>query len=97
MVLPYTVNLLAQDLLVDEKIQALLGRKKPRDFYDLYFILRSNLLPPVKKDVLREALKILQKTEINFEHELRVFLPRSHWAIIRHFKPALEREVRKFI
>jgi len=94
--LPYTINGLALDQLVDEKIQALFFRKKPRDFYDLYFILRSNLLPPAKKGVLQEALKILKKTDINFENELKIFLPKSHWAIIRDFKSTLEGEIQRF-
>ena len=93
--LPYIINGLAQDLLVDEKIQALFDRKRPRDFYDLYFILRSNLLPPSKKGVYPEALKTLKETNINFENELKVFLPRAHWAIIRDFKSALEAEIKR--
>lgn len=94
--LPYTINGMVQDLLVDEKIQALTFRKKPRDFFDLYFMLRSNLLSPTKKGILQEILGILQKTDINFAQELKVFLPKSHWAIIRDFKPTLEREMRRF-
>lgn len=93
----YTVFALAQDQLIDEKIQALLIRKKPRDFYDLYFILRADLLSPKKKGVLSEALAILKKTGINFDRELRQFLPKSHWAIIRDFKTTLEREINRFI
>lgn len=95
--LPFTVNSLTQDALVDEKIRALLFRKKPRDFYDLYFILRSNLLPPSKKHVLPRVLDILKKTNINFENELKTFLPKSHWVIIRDFKLTQEREIRRFI
>lgn len=93
----YTVNALALDLLIDEKMRALLSRKKPRDFYDLYFILRKNLLPPTKKGILPEALKALETTDINFETELKQFLPKSQWAIIRDFKTTLEREINRFI
>lgn len=96
-VAPYTINGLAQESLVDEKIQALFYRKKPRDFYDLYFILRSNLLLPSKRDTLAEVLEILQKTNIHFEKELKIFLPKTHWAIIRDFKAVQEREIQKFI
>lgn len=94
---PYTINGLASDLLIDEKIKALLFRKKPRDFYDLYFVLRSNLLPFTKKVVLKEALQVLKKSKINFENELKVFLPKSHWAVIRDFKSVLEKEIQKFL
>ena len=93
----FIVNSLNQELLVDEKIQALLSRKKARDFYDLYFILRSNLLPPAKKDVLPEILSVLKSTEINFEKELKVFLPKTHWPIVKGFKSGLEKEIQKFI
>ncbi len=93
---PYTINGLAQNSLIDEKILALLSRKKPRDFYDLYFILRSNLLPPDKKNILLEVLNILKKTDLNFEKELKIFLPKSHWATIRNFKSILEHEIRRF-
>lgn len=88
---------LEQNQLIDEKIQALLTRKKPRDFYDLYFILRANLLPSQKKSVLPQALKALGSTDINFEKELKQFLPKIHWAIIRDFKNTLEREIQKFL
>lgn len=93
----YNAFALLVEQLVDEKIQALLSRKKPRDFYDLYFILRANILSPQKKDILHQALQVLQKTDLNFEHELKQFLPRSHWMIIRDFKNTLEREITRMI
>lgn len=94
---PYTIFSLSLQHLVDEKIQALLFRKKPRDFYDLYFILRSNLLTASKKGILSKALKTLEQTDINFEKELKQFLPKSHWAIIRNFKKILRQEIQRFI
>ncbi|MBI3985059.1 MAG: nucleotidyl transferase AbiEii/AbiGii toxin family protein, partial [Candidatus Levybacteria bacterium] len=66
-ILPYIVISLSRQQLIDEKMQALLSRQKPRDFYDLYFILRSNLLLPEKKAILSKALKILQDSDLNFE------------------------------
>lgn len=94
---PYLVVALVKEQLVDEKIQALLSRKQARDFYDLYFILRANLLPARKKGVLAQALKTLRQSRINFEKELKEFLPRSHWAIIRSFPASLEREIERFL
>ena len=93
----YTVIALEKEQLIDEKIRALLSRKKARDFYDLYFILRANLLPPHKKSVLPQVLQTLGKTGINFERELKEFLPRSHWAIIRGFPASLAREIERFL
>lgn len=93
----YTVFVLTQNQLIDEKIQALLTRKKPRDFYDLYFILRANLLPPQEKNILPQALKTLRSVDINFEKELKQFLPKTYWVIIRDFKNSLEREINRSI
>jgi len=94
---PYTLMALSQDQLIAEKIQALLTRQKARDFYDLYYILRANLLPAKKKDVLKKVLIVLNKSNIQFDQELKLFLPRSHWAIIRNFKNALEQEIKRAI
>lgn len=93
----FTVIALAREQLVQEKITALLTRQKARDFYDLYFILRANLLPTKERSVLSEALKTLQHTHINFEQELKQFLPKSHWALIRSFRTTLEREIERYV
>ncbi len=93
----YTVVSLNQDQLVGEKLQALLERKKPRDFYDLYFMLRANLVSIEKRQVLKQALKVLKTTDINFEQELKEFLPKAHWALIRDFKKNLDQEINRFI
>lgn len=94
---PYTLAQLTLDQLVEEKIEALLSRQKPRDFYDLYFILRAGLLPVSRRDKLEEILKLLEKTSINFEKELKAFLPKSHRAIIRDFSNTLKRELKRFM
>ncbi len=94
---PYTLVILAQDQLISGKIQALNSRRKARDFYDLYFILRKQLPIPHKKDILSKVLHALHSHDIHFEVELKQFLPKSHWAIIRDFKNALEREINRLI
>jgi hypothetical protein len=71
-------------------------RKKARDFYDLYFLLRANLLPG-KRDVLPLALETVRRSKIDFEQELKEFLPRSQWVIIRGFPATLEREIERFV
>jgi predicted nucleotidyltransferase component of viral defense system len=93
----YTIISLMKEQLVDEKIKAFLTRKKARDFYDLYFILRANLISTQKKDILSQAMETLSQTSINFEKELKEFLPRSHWAIIRNFPIPLKREIERFL
>ncbi|MDP2632658.1 MAG: nucleotidyl transferase AbiEii/AbiGii toxin family protein, partial [Candidatus Curtissbacteria bacterium] len=83
--------------LVFEKLHALLERGKPRDFYDLYFLLRARLPMPQKKEVFPKVLAALKEKDMNFEAELKQYLPKSHWAIIRDFKTNLEREINRFI
>ncbi|MBI2335056.1 nucleotidyl transferase AbiEii/AbiGii toxin family protein [Candidatus Daviesbacteria bacterium] len=96
-IVPYTLVALAKDQLVSGKIQALKARKKARDFYDLYFILRKQLLITDKRGVLSEVLNVLHSLNINFEKDLKQFLPKSHWAIIKDFKKTLEKELIRFI
>lgn len=91
----YSIMALSKDELISEKIEALLNRKKPRDFFDLYFMLRANLLP--KKAVLKDILPIVQKTKINFKEELGVFLPKSMHPIIKNFPKTLEQEIRRHL
>lgn len=93
----FTVIAQAREQLVQEKIDALLTRQKARDFYDLYFILRANLLPAQERSVLTRALKTVQQSHINFETELKEFLPKSHWALIRSFQTTLEREIERYV
>lgn len=93
----YNVVSVTEQQLVSEKIRALLERKKPRDFYDLYFILRKQVPIPDKSSVLPEVLAALRSTDAHFEAELKQFLPKSHWPIIRDFRSTLEREINKVI
>ena len=81
---------------MEEKVfGALLERKKPRDFYDLYIMMRKGMLSgeqkkkldPVKNMVIRDAKKI------NFKDELGVFLPINQQGIIKNFSATLEREL----
>lgn len=94
---PYNIVAVTENQLVLEKIRALLGRKKPRDFYDLYFILRKQLPIPQKKEFIPQALKALKESTFNFEAELKQFLSKSHWLIIRDFKSTLEQEIRRLM
>ncbi|MBI2596533.1 nucleotidyl transferase AbiEii/AbiGii toxin family protein [Candidatus Daviesbacteria bacterium] len=94
---PYTLTILAEEQLVSQKMRALRSRRKARDFYDLYFILRKQLPIPDKKAILTQAQTALQSSEINFAVELKQFLPKSHWAIIRDFKQALKQEIQRYI
>lgn len=92
----YTLVALAEEQLISQKIRALLARKKPRDFYDLYFILRKQLPIAQKEKMIPQVLEALEGSGINFASELKQFLPKSHWVIIRDFKHALARELNRF-
>lgn len=91
---PYNIVAVTEKELIFGKIQALLNRHKPRDFYDLYFILRKQLPIPDKKDILSRVLSVLRASRINFDTELKTFLPKTHWIIIKDFKSSLEREIK---
>lgn len=93
----YNLVTLTQDQLVSGKLRALEDRKKARDFYDLYFILRSRLAIAQKGEVLPRVLKALNASNLNFERELKQYLPKSHWAIIKDFKTTLKKELERFI
>jgi len=92
----YSIMHLPQDELVEEKIfGALRERKKPRDFYDLYFIMRKNILSldQKKKFVKIKDGIISDAKQINFKAELGAFLPVDQQGIIRDFPAMLAREL----
>lgn len=93
----YGLQLLPETILVQEKVQALMIRQKPRDFYDLYFMLRTGLISPERREILRQVLPIVETTRIDFRQELEVFLPQDHQAIIRDFKNNLMAEIKRNI
>ncbi len=96
----YTLLHLPQEELVEEKIfGALLERKKPRDFYDLYFMMRKNMLSTEHKKKLKEVKETIlsEARKIDFRGELGTFLPASQQAIIRDFQRALEAELNRQI
>lgn len=91
----YTIVSLKQEKLVGEKIEALLTRQKPRDFYDLYFMLRAGMVSVGQRGKLGEVLRVVEETKINFKTELELFLPNSQKAVIKDFRKTLVREVER--
>jgi predicted nucleotidyltransferase component of viral defense system len=94
----YTVIHLPQNELVEEKIfSALRERKKPRDFYDLYFIMRKGILSVDQKKRLAEIKDkiIFDAKKTDFCGELGAFLPADQQAVIRDFPAMLERELNR--
>ncbi len=93
----YNLFHLPQVDLVDEKITAMFDRKKARDFYDLYFMMRKNILTNEHKQRLVEhRAEIAQYLEsIDFRGELGVFLPKDQQGIIRDFNTILMSELQR--
>jgi len=94
----YNLLHLSKEELVEEKIfGALLDRQKERDFYDLYFMLRKNMLSPEQKKRLGDIKeKILAYAkEKDFKNELGVFLPADQQTIIADFQRAFRDELNR--
>lgn len=92
----YPIYLLAQIKLIEEKLAALFSRQKPRDFYDLYYMLRANLLTNQQKKQLNKVLELEQLKLVDFKHELEQFLPRNYWPGIKSFSKSLKQEIERF-
>lgn len=91
----YLLRGLRTDQLVEGKFHALFERQKARDFYDLYFILRAQLVSAKQKHYLSKVIDLLVKKDLNFTQELSKFLPRNQMAIIKGFKTTLIQEIRR--
>lgn len=91
----YTLLHLPQEKLIEEKIfGALLGRKQPRDFYDLYFIMRKGMLSlNQKKRLASRADEVISASEnVNFKAELEALLPADQHRIVKDFGAVLAAE-----
>ena len=91
----YTLTQLPQRWLVEEKLEALLTRVKPRDYFDLYFMLRKGLIPTGSKGRLRQAKDALVKSRMDFGHDLGPFLPRSQTSVVKDLRKALLEELQR--
>ncbi|MBU1200825.1 nucleotidyl transferase AbiEii/AbiGii toxin family protein [Patescibacteria group bacterium] len=93
----YSIYLLDRKLLIAEKVAALLDRSKVRDFFDLYFILRKDDFRPLLKIDNQQRKKILELTtklsKDKLAFELKRFLPKSFWQIIKDLPTALKKEL----
>jgi len=94
----YNLYHLPQIELIEEKIfDALLKRKKARDFYDLYFIMRKGLLEPDQKKRLANERNIIESEaeKVDFKSELSALLPKDQQDIIKDFKQNLINELKR--
>jgi predicted nucleotidyltransferase component of viral defense system len=96
---PYTLMHLDEKTLVREKIQACLTRSKARDFYDLYFILRSRLAFKAtfmeNKALKTKLITIIEKQKLDLKSELKIFLPVNQHMLLKNFKSVLLREIER--
>ncbi len=96
---PYTLMHLDQKRLVSEKIQACLTRAKARDFYDLYFILRSRMAfkETFSKDKILKAklLAMINRQKLDIRSELKRFLPVNQHMLLKNLKSTLLAEIER--
>jgi predicted nucleotidyltransferase component of viral defense system len=93
---PYSVRALPVSDMVFEKLEALFRRKEPRDFFDVYYLLRNRLgVPEIaarKAGLIKYARELNPKT---VKTELKQFLPRSQFTLISQFPKILEQELER--
>jgi len=86
----YSIVALSTETIVKEKIQALLARFKPRDFFDLFFILRDAHLRkfvPRDAETTAKILKVLDDvTDSQLLGDLKEFLPIGDVHVIKTLK-----------
>ena len=92
----YTIAILPQKMLVDEKLAAVLSRAKPRDYFDIYFLLRKGLVAVEQKKVLGEIKRQLEHKTLSLEKELHDFLPKSQHKLVRDLPKILLREISRY-
>ena len=96
---PFTLIHLEERFLVKEKVNALLTRAKPRDFYDLYFILRGRLsfneVFAKDKTLKAKLVKVIEGQKWNLKSELKRFLPTGQHGLLKNFKAVLVAEIER--
>lgn len=95
----FTLVHLDEKTLVHEKVGALLTRAKPRDFYDLYFILRRRLafkeVFQKEKGLRMKFREAMNKTKLDAKSELKRFLPTNQHGLLKNFKAVLAAEIER--
>lgn len=89
----YTLVHLPVEDIIQGKLEALAARHKPRDFYDYFFLLSGDYPAVRTEENLKKALRLLRQESVNFQAELKKFLPVSHTMHLRNFKKMLEQKI----
>jgi len=90
----YPLQILARELLFTEKIAAFLRRAKSRDYFDLYYILRSGIKLKILADKAKEIKSVIEKETGRFA-ELKELLPQNFWSILKDLKNNILLELQK--
>ncbi len=89
----YSLVMLSSEVLVKEKVQALIQRFKPRDFYDLYYFLRhdrlKNYVPRDEKTLQGISSSLDRMTDAMLDADLRDFIPINQRAIVKTLKSSI--------
>jgi predicted nucleotidyltransferase component of viral defense system len=97
----YTLYHLNEKDLVREKVEATLTRGKARDFYDLYFILRSRMafdqVFGKDKTVKAKLMNATAKRRFDLKGELKRFLPVSQHILLKNFHQTVLTELEKHL
>ena len=93
----YTLVHLPIEGIIAGKLEALASRRKPRDFYDYYFLLSGNYPLVKNRKNLEMALKLVKSSKVNFRTELKKFLPASHAMHLRSFNKVLEQKILSYL
>ena len=91
----YSAYLLEEKMLIGEKISAALTRAKPRDFFDVYYLLRGGHIPIELRGKLLKIPDILREKKIDFQKELAYLLPQSMQGLVKEFPAPLFQEIEK--
>lgn len=93
----YTVQILRQENILKEKLLAALTRGKTRDFFDLYFILRTQnlrsslIISSEERKTLVKIIGNLDKDKIR--KELIALLPKSFHMVAKNLPELLSKEL----
>lgn len=93
----YTLIILPKKILFEEKITACITRAKPRDFFDLYFLLRQESLsghPAFPWSEIDQKLEAIDNRRM--VRELKTLLPKSHHRLLPDFKQNLLKTLARF-
>lgn len=86
---------LTAEVILEEKIQALISRVKARDFFDVWYLLKKDVV--LREKINRAILlrKIEKASQAKLRQELTKFLPRPQRPVIAVLKKELTRHLEK--